>query len=149
MSWSYTYGANPMIDYPRMLIADTDPTRQLFQDSEITSAYGIQAAMFQSSMFYSGPTGQFSLPSQPVSYFRLAAILLECLASNASFLSSVKSIPDVTLDPQAAAKALRDQAQWYRDVEDNSGAFIILEQCTTEWSTRDRFWAQIQRQSGG
>ena len=113
------------------------------------SAYGIQAAMFQSSMFFSGPTGQLTLPSQPVSYFRVAAILLDSLAANASFLAGVKSLPDITLDPQVAAKALRDQAQRYRDIEDNSGAFIILEQCCTEWATRDRFWANIQRQSGG
>ena len=147
MSWSYTFGANPILDYPRMLISDTNPAMQLFQDQEILAAYGIQASTFQSSMFFSGLTGN-TLPSTPVSYFRVAAILLDCLAANKAFLASVKSLPDITLDPASAAKALSEKAKAYREVEDNAGAIMIIEQCATSWATIDRYWAQIQRQTG-
>lgn len=137
-----------MIDYPRMLIGDTNVLKPLFQDSEIMAAYQIQQSMFQSSMFFSGPGGS-NLPAQPVSYLRVAAILLDSLASNKAFLASIKSLPDVKLDATDAAIQLREQAKEYRDVEDNAGAFMIIEQVTTEWSFVQRFWNQIQRQTGG
>lgn len=148
MSWTYTFGATPTIDYVRMLIADTNPLMQLFQDSEIMSGYGIVASQFQSSMFWSGPGGS-NLPSTPVSYLRVAAILLDCLAANKAFLASIKSLPDVTLAPEVAARALQAKAQGYREVDDNAGAMVIIEQCGTDWAIRDRYWAQIQRQTGG
>jgi len=154
MSFSYQFGSNPQIDYPRQLIGDTQQfaadgsTRAyVFEDSEIVAAYGIQQAMFQSSMFYSDAGGQ-NLPSGPVSYLRVAALLLDCIAANKSRLSSVGSLLDVKLNVDKTADALRKQAQEYRDIEDNAGAFVIIEQCSTQWSFLDRFWKQVQRQQG-
>ncbi len=147
MSFSYGGGSNPTIDYPRMLIGDTNSSQPIFQDSEILSAYQIQAAMFQSSMFFSGPAGQ-NLPSQPVSYLRVAALLLDSLSSNKAYLASIKALPDVKLDSSDAAKELRTMAAEYRSVEDNAGAFVIIEQCTTIWGFQQRYWNQIQRQTG-
>lgn len=148
MSFSYQAGNNPTIDYVRLLISDTQKLNHIFEDSEIMAAYQINAAQFQSSMFFSPPGGR-NLPSQPVSYLRTAALLLDSLAANKSRLSSITQLLDVKLNPNMAAKALRDQAQTYRDVDDNSGAFFIIEQCPTTWAFYDRFWNQVQRQIGG
>ena len=148
MSFSYQFGANPQIDYVRLLVSDTQETNHIFEDSEILMTYQINAAQWQSSMFFSPPLGR-NLPSQPVAYLRAAALLLDSLAANKSRLSSITQLLDVKLNPNVAAKALRDQAQAYRDVDDNSGAFVIIEQCPTVWAWQDRFWNQIQRQNGG
>ncbi len=148
LSFSYQFGNYPTIDYPRLLISDTQELNHIFEDSEILAAYQINAAQFQSSMFFSPPAGR-NLPSQPVSYLRCAALLLDALAANKSRLSSITQLLDVKLSPQFAAKSLRDQAQSYRDVDDNSGAFMIIEQCPTTWAFQDRFWNQVQRQQGG
>ena len=146
MGFTYQLGANPTIDFPRLLIGDTDTTNHIFEDEEIVSAYKIQAAQFQSSMLYSGGGGQ-NLPSSPVSYLRVAALLLDALASSKARLSSITKLLDVSLDPSKAAKALHDQACAWRDVEDNSGAFMIIEQCTTSFNFLQRFYSQIQRQN--
>lgn len=151
MSFSYSEGNNPMIDYPRILISDTQNTSEtpcLFQDSEIMAMYAVQAATLQSSMYFTAPAGN-TLPSQPLSYLRVAALLLDSLASNKAYLASIKALPDVKLDSSDAAKALHEQAQSYRDVEDNSGAFMIIEQVTTGFGFTQRFWNQVARMSGG
>lgn len=144
MSFTYNLGANPTIDYPRMLIGDTQPTNHIFEDEEITSAYAIQAAQFQSSMLYSFGAGQ-NLPSSPVSYLRVAALLLDALASQKARLA-VANLLDAKTDFQAASKQLHAQAEAWREVEDNAGAFMIIEQCTTTWGFLDRFYKQVQRQ---
>lgn len=148
MAFTYNFGANPQIDYPRLLISDTQVLNHVFEDGEIISCYAIQSAMFQSSMLYSGPVGQ-NLPSQPVSYLRVAALLLDSLAANKSRLASIKMLLDVKLDAADAAIQLRATAKEYREVEDNAGAFMIIEQCGTEWGFEQRFWNMVARQSGG
>ncbi len=154
MSFSYQFGANPQIDYPRLLISDTQefagsPAIQayVFEDSEILAAYQICASQFQSSMFYSGTAGR-NLPQSPVSYLRVAALLLDALASNRARLGGLTQLLDVKLDPNVASKTLRDQAASYRDTDDNAGAFMIIEQCNDQFSFRDRFWSEVQRQQG-
>lgn len=148
MSFSYQLGANPAIDYPRLLISDTQATGHVFEDEEITAATRLQALQFQTGMFYTAPGGQ-NLPSSPVSYLRVAALLLDALAANKSRLASIQQIYDVKISAKDAAKALREQAEAYRETDDNAGAFAIIEQCTTVWGFRDRYWNQVQRQSGG
>ncbi len=148
MSFSYNFGANPSIDYPRLLIADTVDTDHIFEDSEITAIAQVQGLQWQSGMFYSPPGGA-NLPSSPVPYLRVAALLLDCIASNKARLASVSRILDVNLNTGISAKALREQAAEYRAIDDDAGAFAIIEQCRNVFSFRDRFWAQVQRQSGG
>lgn len=148
MSFSYGSGSNPSIDYVRLLVADTDPATPIFEDSEIATAFSINSATFQSSMLYSGQGGA-NLPSTPSNYLRAAALLLRALAANKARLASVQGVLDVKQNPAAAAKALNDLAQAYFDMDDNSGAFFIAEQVNTVFSFRDRFWNQVQRQSGG
>jgi len=111
------------------------------------AAYGIMQSQFQSSMFYSGGTGQM-LPSSPVSYLRVAALLLDSLAANKSRLAGIQQMLDVKIDASKAAVALQAQAAALRETDDNAGAFMIIEQCNDYFSFADRFWKQVQRQSG-
>lgn len=146
MAATYNYGANPPIDYPRLLIADTDITRAVFQDSEIEAMTLIVGQQVQSSMLYSGSQGQ-NLPSTPVSYLRIAAYLLQSLASSNSRMASVTQLLDVKLEPGTAAQALRDQAREWLEIDDNAGAFMVIEQCNTQWAFSQRWWSQVQRMS--
>lgn len=160
-TFTYDGGANFPNDQLRQLVADTQEfgpdgvtPAYIFSDQELTSAVGISTYSFQSAMFFNalgGPPGGgvlgAPLPSLPVPLFRTAAILMNALAANSSRLASVTQILDVKLNPGLAAKALRDGAQAYLDLDDNSGAFIIAEQCSDSFSFVDRWFKQYQRQS--
>lgn len=149
MSFSYQLGANPPIDYPRLLISDTQSTNHVFEDEEITAATLIQgqATVFQSAQFYSAPSGTY-IPSVPVSPYRIAASLLMALAANKSRLASIKQLLDVKLDSSDAAIQLRTTAEGYLEMDDNLGGIFIIEQVNDTFSFRDRFWKQVQRQTG-
>jgi len=145
MSFSYQFGANPPIDYVRLLISDTQDTNHIFEDSEILTFAAITSGVWQSSMFYSGTAGATTLPSVPVNYLRTAALALDSIASNKARLSSITQLLDVKLSPEKAAESLREQAKQYREVDVDSMAFVIIEQCNTDWSFIERFWRQWQR----
>ena len=140
-------GTNDRIDFVRLLISDTVDLNHVFEDSEIEGAYRIQQNTWQSAQRCSNAGGAY-LPSTPVSYYRVAALLLDAIASNKSRLSSITQLLDVKLSPEAAAKALRDMAEGYRELDDNSGAFAIIEQVNNAFSFRDRVWKQYQRLQG-
>lgn len=139
-------GTNDQVDLVRLLISDTQSTNHVFEDSEIEGAYRIQALQFQSSMFYSGAAGA-NLPASPVSVLRVAALLIDALATDQARLAAVTQLLDVHLSPDKAAQSLHAQAANWRQVDDESGAFVIIEQCSTEWAFKDRFWKQVQRLS--
>lgn len=160
MSGTFTYGPsqspptiNPSIDYPRILMADTNEFDAngnpvyIFSDQEIQMLTNINASTFQSSQFYSFTAGQF-IPPSPPDYYRIAALGLDSIAANKSRLSSIMKLLDVQLDPSKAAAMLRAQAAEYRDLSDNAGSFAIIEQVNDYWSFSDRFWKQVQRQQG-
>jgi len=135
-----------------MLVADTQQfqadgvTRAyLFEDSEITSFANIVGSVYQSSMVYDPPLNA-AVPTSPVSYVRQAAYMLNALAANKARLAGVIGLLDVKLSMKDAAKALQDQAKAYLDMDDNSGAFMIIEQVNDQASFRDRFWKEVQRQ---
>lgn len=147
---------NPPIDYIRGLVSDTVEFAPdgvtpvyIFSDQEIQmfTAMQSQALGWQSTQYYSPPAGAF-LPSAPTGYLRIAATMLNALASNKSRLASIKKLLDVQLDSSDAAIQLRDTAQMYLDMDDNSGAVAIIEMVNDYFSFRDRFWKQVQRQSG-
>lgn len=149
MAWTYNDGNNPLIDYPRLLLSDTNGLKPIFSDGEIMSGYGInQQSAFQSSQYFSGPAGR-PIAYTPVNYLRCAALLLKSLAANRARLASIQQLLDVKLRPKDASDALLAVADSYLDMDDNSGAFFIAEQVTTVWGFYDRFWAQWQRQQGG
>jgi len=104
--------------------------------------------VFQSSMFYSPPAGR-NIPMSPVSLLRVAAIGIDIIASNSAQLALITKLLDVNLNPAAAAKILADRADKYRQIDDESGAFAIIEQVNTTWAFYDRYFKQIQRQTGG
>jgi hypothetical protein len=145
---------NPQIDYVRGLIADTvefDANGNriyIWSDTEIQMFTQMQAALgWQSTQFYSPPAGAF-LPSSPVGYLRIAATMLNAQASNSAKFAIIVQLLDVKLDASKAAKAFQDTAQRYLDMDDNSGAVVIIEMVQDYFSFRDRFWKQVQRQSG-
>lgn len=155
-TFSYGMGTNPPIDFVRLLISDTQefgpdgitPTF-VFSDQEIQAATNIVSmGAWQSSQFYSGPCGQTMLPSAPVPYYRIASMLLFAIAANKSRLASIKQLLDVKLDSSDSAIQLRTTAQSYLDMDDNSGAFCLIEQVNDAFSFRDRFLNTIQRQQG-
>jgi hypothetical protein len=152
MSFTYQYGANPPIDYPRLLISDTVQNDAngnriyAFEDAEINAATQIEQNVWLSAQFYSGTMGQAAQANPPVSYRRVAATLLDSLSANMARLQIISQILDVRVNAAAAA-AMQKQAAYLRQVEDESGAFVIIEQVNDEWSFRDRFWKTIQRQS--
>lgn len=151
MSFSYQSGNNPRIDYIRLLVGDTVSESHIWEDEEIEAAYGIQGSIIQSGMFYSG-TAKRVLPSSAVSYYRVAAVLLDGLASSRSRLASVVKLLDVMLSADTAtstARALRERAKELREIDDESGSFAIIEQTTTCFSFRDRFLRQVQRMTPG
>ena len=145
LSFSFQLGANPIIDYPRILVRDTVLEKHVFEDEEINSVYQVETSVFQSSMFYSGPGGTTTLPNPVTPWRRIAATLLEALAGRVARNASVLQLLDVKLSP-VLSKSLLDVAQSMRDADDNSGAFVIVEQVNDWASYRDRWWSQIQRQ---
>ncbi len=154
MSFSYQFGANPPIDFPRLLISDTvqnDANGQrvyAFEDSEIMAATQIEMAVWMSPQFYTPPAGNANLGNTPTPWRRIAATLLDSLASNQARLTILVKLLDVTLNPKASSE-MRAQAAALREADDNSGAFVIIEQVNDQFSFRDRFWKQVQRQQGG
>jgi hypothetical protein len=155
-TYTYDFDTAPAISYVRLLIPDTSfipnssPPVMIFSDQEINAFFQIQQLSgFQSSMFFSGSQGRF-LPSQPVSFYRVAALALDTLANNKAKLGSVLKILDVTLQKiKDVSDALRDGAKSYRELDDDSGAFMIIEQTPTDWAFAQRWWNQFQRQTAG
>jgi hypothetical protein len=157
---SFSYGPaaspptlNPPIDFPRGMIADTVEFNAagqpvyIFSDQEILMFAQIQQSVFQSLQYYSPPAGQ-TIQGSPPNYFRLAAMLLRAMAANQAKLAAVQQLLDVKLDASKAATALNAQADAWEEMDDNSGAVMIVEWCNDYFSYRDRFWKQVQRQSG-
>jgi len=155
-TYTYDFDTDPQTSYVRLLIPDTSfipntaPPVMIFSDQEIAAFFQIQQMSgFQSSMFFSGAQGRF-LPNQPVSYYRVAALALDTLANNKAKLGGVLKLLDVSLQKiKDVTDALRDGAKSYRDLDDNSGALMIIEQSNTDWSFRDRYIKQWQRQASG
>jgi hypothetical protein len=151
-SFSYQFGLNPPIDYPRMLIADTQQyapnsstPAYIFADQEIQAMTLIVQNVFQSSMLFDPPmSAQISQP--PVPYLRIAAYLLRAAAANPAKLAGISALLDLKLSMDKSADALNALADKWLDMDDNTGAFYIIEQVNDPASFRDRFWKEIQRQ---
>ena len=145
---SFTYIPYNFVYRVRSLIPDTDSASPIFSDEEIIGFGLINQSVWQSSMYYSYQGGLTDLPATPSNVFRAAAIALNVLAGNASRLSAVTQLLDVKLNA-GIGKSMREQAQAWLDMDDNSGAFALYEQVGTIWAFRDRWINQLQRQTGG
>jgi hypothetical protein len=147
MSFTYNLATDPTLSTVRLLIADTNAAQPIFQDDEINAFIYITSsqAIYASSMAV--PTG--ATPPVPgvqvVSVYRAAAAALDSIASNKALLSSIVSILDVKINAAAAAKALHEQAQAWREMEDNMGHFAIAEMVNTTFQARERVWKQFLR----
>lgn len=141
MSFSYNMGANPQIDGPRLLIADTDSTHAIFQDEEIIFAYQVDSVAF----FPAVQSGVAGLTVGTPSFRRAAATLLDALAANKARLAGTLKVLDIQIGLDTAAKALQAQAQILRDIEMNSGAFAIAELYLDQFTGRQRIWKQLLR----
>jgi hypothetical protein len=119
-----------MRDAVRVLLADTDINTPIWLDEEIAGMAALQASLI---------VGR----NLPVSPLRVAALLLDALASNYARLSNVTRLLDVTLSPAKVAD-LKAQAQSLRDQDDECG-FMMIEQVHNSWSFRDRWFGQAAR----
>ena len=153
-TYTYDFTSAPAISYVRLLIPDTQfipnvsPPQMVFSDQEIGAFFTIQQMTSQSGMFFSGNQAR-NLPALPLSYVRVAALALDTLANNKGKLGNVVKLLDVSLDWKDAAQILRDGAKTYREVDDDAGAFAIIEQTPTDWAFAQRWWNQFQRQTAG
>jgi hypothetical protein len=145
VSFSYNFGANPPIDYPRLLIADTDSTHAIFQDEEITAANNIDFMV----MYIPNAQGANTQPMVQPSARRTAAVLLDALAANKARLSAALKVLDINVDSTKAAVELRATAKQLRDTEAMSGNFAITEMVQDQWAARERVWKQLLRIFGG
>jgi hypothetical protein len=156
MSFTYTPPALNLVNACRLLCFDTQQfapdgvTRSYIFDDEEYQMIGSMLAggTAQSSQFYSPPV-YGTVPTTPVSYLRIASIMLDSLACNKARLAAIKQLLDVRMDSSDAAIQLRAQAQEYRQIDDDSAAIFVIEQVNTSWAFRDRFWSQVQRQQAG
>lgn len=150
MSFTYQFGANGQPDQVRMLIADTDSTHPIFQDSEVQMALTMESSqyLYVSSMSVQGGNAT-PVQTNQVSTLRAAALLLDSLAANKSRLAAINELLDVKLSADKAADALRAQAKRYRDTEANQGHFAIAEIVNDQFQARERVWKQLLRLEGG
>jgi hypothetical protein len=155
-TFSYQGGANPLIDYPRYIASDTlqygpDGVTQIFAfwDQEVQAAIQIEMAVWQSSQFWSGPAGVTPfINSTVIPWRRIAATMIDSLASNMARLNYISQQLDTKMNP-GATKDMMAQAAALRLADDNSGAFVLIEQVNDHWSFVDRYWKTVQRQSAG
>lgn len=124
-----------------MLIADTDSTHPIFDDREIDLAYTIDAPV----VFAPGNGGTPVSYGSP-SYRRVAAALLDALASNRARLSGAIDALDIKADIKSVAAALKAQADNYRKIDDESAVCAFIEVVVDTFSYRSRIWSQWQRQ---
>ena len=120
----------------------------IFEDSEIVAFTRIVGNVYQSSMTYNFPL-TLQVPASPVSYIRIAAYMLNSLAANTARLSGILQILDVKLSMKDATAALQKQADAWLTLDDDTGAFVIIEQCqqNDDAGFANRFWAEVQRNS--
>ncbi len=148
-TYTYQYGANPTIDYPRLLIPDTDvsggATTALFADEEIMMAYNVSTL----AVFVAPNSGGIAavIPGTP-SYRWVAASLQDVLAGSSARLGRMLKALDIQVDTRQASADLRASAEALRDQERNSGSFGIAEMCTNQFTMRERWYKQILRLDG-
>lgn len=162
MSFSYLLATTfptpqPQIDYPRALIQDTQQFQSdgvtrayIFEDQEILGITSVVANVYQSSMRFNFPDAS-QVPTSPISYIRVAAYLLNSLAANTARMSGILKLLDVSLGMKDATAALQKQAQAWLELDDDTGAFAIIEQVqfNDDAGLKGRFWREVQRNGFG
>jgi hypothetical protein len=91
----------------RYLIGDTDSTKPIFQDEELTGILNLA-------------------PDQ--SLYLACALALDAVASKAANKLNNIVLGTLKIDQTSKVQALRDQAQRFRELEYNTPAFVEIEQ---------------------
>jgi hypothetical protein len=146
MSFTYDPTSQTPFTIVRLLIPDTDATKPIYNDAEINIFLYVTSSQ---GLYVSGQAGNYlngagSL-AQVQSPLFAAALALDSIASNKARLAAISQILDVKLGHDAAAAALHTQAEAYRNLERNSGAFAIAERVVDQFSARERLLSQYRR----
>lgn len=141
MSFSYQLGANPTIDVPRLLVADTVSDGHIFEDEEILMMTNF---VCPAASIVPAGGGQATINGTP-SYRYIAAALLEALAANKAKLANALKVLDIQVNTQSASQELKDLADRYRQAEQENGGFAIVEQTVDQFAARERLWKQMLR----
>lgn len=144
-TYSYGFGSNPVIDYPRLIVADTDMTKPIFADEEIEAMYQIE----QITAYIPVGQGATLAIQANADVRRVAAGLLDSLSHNKARLAAALKVLDIQLDSTKAAAELRASAKALRETVANSGHFAITEMVNTQEAARERVWKQLLRIQGG
>lgn len=148
---SFTYEPGTYLGYVRFLVADTDPSAEIFSDEELNACLQFESAQ---GLYVSGQaaTSAIAASNPPIpqvySVYRAAAMALDSLASNQSRLSGIIQLLDVKLDVKSASQELKGQAKEFRATENARGNFAIAEMVVNQFTARERIFKQWQRQYG-
>lgn len=145
MAFTYQFGANPTIDFPRLIVGDTVDAGHIWEDSEIMAGYQIDVAYAIVPM-----NGQVATNygGSPATWRRVAATLLDGLASSRGRLAGALQVLDIKCDLGKASSELREQAKYLREVEDNAGHFASAEMVNDPQQARERVYKQWLRLFG-
>lgn len=147
-SYTYAYGANPPIDFPRLLVSDTDVANNpIFADEEIMAASSI--CSMACAVYPAWGAAGFSQQFGSASPRQVAATLLDSLAANTARLAAMLKVLDVQMDSSKAASALMAQAAALRAADENSSGFAIAEQVLDKFTAVERTWKMMLRTYGG
>lgn len=128
---SYTFDPQTPIGLVRILIADGDPARYVFEDEDITAILQLEAA------------------NDGTQYPRFAAAtLLISLAANYTRLLGVIELMDINVQADKMATALMKQAAQYREDENSAAELDWIEWVNDPFSARERVYKQWLRTSG-
>lgn len=128
---SFTNDTTTNIGVTRILIADMDETRCVFEDEEITAILILESA------------------ADGTQYPRFAAAtLLISLATNYTRLLGVIKLLDLEVDAAKMATAFLAQAKQYRLDENSTADFDYIEWVNDPFSARERIYKQWLRMSG-
>jgi len=149
-TFTYDFTSAPQLSQVRMLVADTNVQKPIFDDDEINAALQLTSSQGIYTSPQRLPIAVSGAQCVPLVYsvYRAAALLCDALASNKARLAAIVSILDVKLSPEKSAQELRAMAQEYRNVAMNDGSFAIAEMVFDSFSARERVEAVYLRLYG-
>lgn len=140
----FTYDVTTNIGKVRLLVADTDATKPIFQDDEVQASLDLEQLSVFIPITGNIPTPLFN--NQP-SVRRAAATLLDVLAANKARLAGALKVLDIQIDTSKAAAELRATAKALRDTEANMGHFGVIEMVQGQFSARERWAKEMLRRA--
>lgn len=124
---SFTYDLSTDIGKIRLLITDTDSSKEIFSDEEITSFLSITAI---------DGSNDINLG---------AAKAMETIAASEALVQKKIKLLDLTTDGPAVAAALRASAALLREQSDSEVDIDVIEQNLNIFSAREIIWKDALR----